>query len=84
MKNLTITKNLMKLTTKVSASIFVFYIFILFFIRAANLTPMTTEDISSIFMFAIIVGALFMTDHSINIIYNACKKHNKKTNYKAM
>ena len=79
MKNLTVAKNISHILSRACAFVYFIYILSIAFMRAANLAPLTSDDIALISMFGAIVGILFIADYSIRMIRSAFKKQYRRT-----
>ena len=79
MKSLTVIKNIFRLLSRICGIMYFIYIISIAFARAANLNPLTADDITSLSMFGTIVGILFIADYSVRIIYSALKRQYRKS-----
>ncbi len=77
MKNIKIAKNIINLLSRIGAIAYFMYIAIIIFMRAGSLTPISTDDVSYIFMYGTILGILLISNYSIHILYYALKKQQK-------
>lgn len=79
MKYISIIKNLFRLLSKSCGFIYFIYTVSVIFARAANLQPLSADDIITLSMLGAVVGILFITDYSLRIIYSALKRQYRKT-----
>lgn len=79
MKYISIIKNLFRLLSKSCGFIYFIYIISVILARAANLQPLTADDIVMFSMLGAVVGILFITDYSMKTVYSALKRQYRKT-----
>ena len=77
MKSLTIIKNISHLLSRGSAVAYFIYILAIAFMRAANLQPLSKDDIILLTMFGTIVGILFIAEYSLRVICSALRRQYK-------
>lgn len=78
MNNLITAKNIMRLFSRIASVAAFVYIFAIIFMRAADVQPLSTDDIALFSMLGTTLGILYIINYSFGIICTALKRQYKR------